>query len=108
MYEKFSGLPNAWPIYPQKRQRGLSPAFLAPEPPEHACVQCQGTGEGGGGTVGQSELFCCLFYNRRQGAEVYVANVGEQVVFNLVIEPAAQPSKYPRPGAEVGCGLELV
>ena len=89
-------------------QRWLSPAFVAPEPPEHACVQCQGTGEGGGGTVGKPEFFCRLLHDGRKGTEVNVANVGEQVVFNLVIEPAAQPSKYSRPGTEVGCRLELM
>ena len=71
-------------------------------------MQCQGTGEGGGGTVGKPELFCRFLHDGRKRTEVNVANVGEQVVFNLVIEAATQPRKYSRPGAEVGRGFELV
>ena len=71
-------------------------------------MQGEGSSECGGGLIRQAKFFGSFAYDWRQVAEVDVANLRKQVMFDLVIQSTTHPSKNARTCAEVGGRFQLV
>ena len=75
---------------------------------EHAAVQIQGPPKGDVVPVFDTELLRRLLHDWRDFRVVNVADLREEVVFYLVVEPATEEGQQARLHTEIRSGVDLV